>query len=84
MAKNIYLIKHHFQGPDNISINQLSVSDLEDMLSALKIADMYIPKETTQILAEKVFEILPIIYKSKRRKKKWAILYNGEQNRKKN
>ena len=66
MSKDTYLIKHHFQGPDNISINQLTMSDLEDILSALKIADMCIPKETTQILAEKISTFIEIHKKGER------------------
>ena len=58
--KNVYILKHHFSGPDNISINQLTESDLYDILSALKIADCSIPKETTQCLARKIETFLEI------------------------
>jgi len=58
--KEVYLFKHHFPGPDNISINQLTESNLHDILSALKIAENYIPKETTQLLANKIETFLEI------------------------
>ena len=65
--KNAYIIKHLFSGPDNISINQLTESDLRDILSALKIAEMSIPKETTQILSSKIETFLEIHGKGQRK-----------------
>lgn len=58
--KDAYILKHHFSGPDNISINQLTKSDLRDILSALKVAENSIPKETTQSLANKIEKFLEI------------------------
>ena len=58
--KDTYILKHHFSGPDNISINQLTESDLRDILSALKVAEYSIPKETTQSLAYKIETFLNI------------------------
>ena len=52
--KNVYIIKHHFSGPDNISINQLTESDLRDILMSLNIAENYVPRETTQVLISKI------------------------------
>ena len=65
--KDVYILKHHFSGPDNISINQLTESDLHDILSALKIAENYIPKETTQFLANKIETFIEIHGKEKQR-----------------
>lgn len=58
--KDAYILKHHFSGPDNISINQLTESDLRDILSALKVADSFTPVETTQSLAHKIENFLKI------------------------
>ena len=58
--KDAYIIKHHFSGPDNISINQLTETDLRDILSALKVADISVPVAATQILASKIQNFLEI------------------------
>lgn len=58
--KDTYILKHHFSGPDNISINQLTESDLRDILSALKVADSFIPVEATQSLTHKIETFLEI------------------------
>ena len=58
--KNVYIIKHHFSGPDNISINQLTESDLRDILMSLNIAENYVPRETTQVLVSKINTFLEI------------------------
>ena len=58
--KDAYIIKHHFSGPDNISINQLTETDLRDILSALKVADLSVPVEATQTLAKKIQNFLEI------------------------
>ena len=63
MAKSTYLIRHHFSGPDNISINQLTKSDLENLLIALRIAENYVPLESNIELLEKIKTFLNIHYK---------------------
>lgn len=52
--KNVYLIRHYFSGPDNISINQLTFNDLEEILLALRIADNYVPIASMNILRQKI------------------------------
>lgn len=59
--KEVYMIKHHFSGPENISINQLTVSDLQDIASALRIAENFVPRESTQILEAKIQAFLECI-----------------------
>ena len=63
--KEAYIIKHHFSGPDNISINQLTETDLRNILSALKVADLSIPMEAIQTLALKIEIFLEIHGKKK-------------------
>ena len=68
--KNVYLIKHLFSGPDNISINQLTENDLRDILSALKVADLQTPIEATQVLASKIENFLEILEYTGREQKR--------------
>ena len=50
----MYIEKHHFNGPDNISINQLTVSELMNILSALRVADNVIPIASNIRLEEEI------------------------------
>lgn len=63
--KSTYIIKHHFSGPDNISINQLTCTDLIEIYLALNIAQNYIPTEECITLMEKIKCFLKIHYNDK-------------------
>ena len=63
--KNAYIIKHHFSGPDNISINQLTSTDLIEIYHALNIAQNCAPTEECIILIEKIKCFLKIHYNDK-------------------
>ena len=58
--KNTYIIKHHFSGPDNISINQLSATDLIEIYHALNIAENYAPTEEAIQIKTKIKTFLNI------------------------
>ncbi|MBQ8357366.1 MAG: hypothetical protein IJX39_06100 [Clostridia bacterium] len=58
--KNAYIIRHHFSGPDNISIDQLTDTDLFEIYRALNIAEYSIPTEEAIQLKDKIKTFLNI------------------------
>lgn len=63
--KNTYIYHNHFSGPENITICQLSATDLYEIQRALNIAEMSIPTEECIALKEKIRHFLSIHYNYK-------------------
>lgn len=52
--ENTYIRHHLYQGPDNISIQRLTCTDLIEIYHALNIAQNYAPTEECITLMEKI------------------------------